>query len=372
MPKPEPIFRGLFSGDHHMSNALSYARPSDNGRTDRLDNQLAAWEQMREYAHKNNVDGTFLLGDLFDKARLDPVTLVETKEAIRRLSQASLVYILPGNHDAISIRGERFNVEMFRNDRDRIIYLDQHKPLQFGDLAFWPLEYMPVSATLESLASIRTSVSDVGAGINVLLFHNSVVGCEHLAWLCDDGVTPEQLLEGFDWAIGGHFHTHQTFGDDDQGMYTGAWMQHDFGDRGEKRGFWDITFFSDGSREEVHVRSNTPRFWYADPYTVPNKAKPGDYVRWEVPATHAEYEQLKVDLEAAADVFRKDGLNVEYKHRPVYQHNERIITTDEMASVGMPQMVPRYVDSEHVEIGQLDAKRLKALGAEIMQEALHD
>lgn len=368
MAKPS-YYRAIMSGDHHMSNGLSYALPSEDGRTDRLDHQLKEWLHMRDYALEVEVDGIFLLGDLFDKAKLDPVTLAETTNALLELSEAAVVYILPGNHGAVSIKGERFNVEIFKNIGSRIRYIDQMTPIRQGPITFWPLEYMPRLATLAALKTIRTSVADDPGEVNVLLFHNSVVGCSHLAWLCDDGITPEELLEGFDYAIGGHFHTHQKFGDAQQGMYTGAWMQHDFGDRGEKRGFWDIKFKHDGSIYRKHIRSQTPRFWYADPYTVPKKAKSGDYVRWEIEATHADFERARPDLEDAKREHQKAGYHVEFKPKYIYQHTARIVETDEMADVGMAEMVSRYVGSDHVEKGTLDLARLKSLGAEIMAEA---
>jgi hypothetical protein len=77
-------------------------------------------------------------------------------------------------------------------------------------------------------------------------------------------------------------------------------------------------------------------------------------------------------LDKAAAGLIDQGFHVDYKLKPVYQHAERIIKTDEMAELGMRDMIPRYVDSDHVELGGLDAKRLKALGAEIMAEAMCD
>lgn len=360
-------FRGLFSADHHKSNALPYSRPSADGRTDRLDHQLANWDQMREYALKHKVDGVFLLGDLFDKARLDPVTLAETAAALRRLAEVAPLNILPGNHDALTIKGERFNVEVFKNI-DGIRYIDAEQPLDVGPVVFWPLEYMTAEATREQLEGMRLVIRESGCGPNVLLFHNSVIGCSHLAWLCDDGLTPDEMLEGFDWAIGGHFHTHQRFGDGDRGMYCGAWMQHDFGDVGEDRGFWDITW-KDGKRKDKLVTAQSPKFHTAEPAVIPETAERGDYIRWEVHCTHAEYEGVREQLEKAKGLAFKRGFRVDYKHKPVYQHAARIVTTDEMSTVSMREMVDRYVDSDDIELGQLKAKRLKRLGAEIMAEA---
>lgn len=362
-------YRGLFSADQHMSNKLPYAAPSERGHTDRLDHQIAIWKQMMEYAAEFPIDGVYLLGDLFDKAYLDPVTLVETVKAICNLACVTKVYILPGNHDASSVRGERFNVEMFAELGDRVTYLRSTESLKFPAVRFWPIEYMTQDATRTALARIRTKLGPKSR--NVLLFHNAVVGCQHLSWLCDDGLEADGLLEGFDEAIGGHFHTHQTFGSSGKGMYCGSWMQHDFGDIDERRGFWDITW-TEGKRgrEDKFVESCAPKFWRADAPGIPDNCQAGDYLRWEVKGTYAEYESVRGELEKAKQALK--GIHVSYLHKLVHQHKERIVVRDgdtEHPGISMREMIHRYPDAEGVEVGTLESARLKALGAEIWEEA---
>jgi DNA repair exonuclease SbcCD nuclease subunit len=213
-------FRGLFTGDLHMSNSLPYARPAEDGRTDRLNDQLDMFQTVGRYARDNpEIKGAFLNGDTFDKSKPDPVTLVETIGAIRELARIVPVYILPGNHDACnSLKGERFNVELFDHIGDDvdITYMETGSPVHLGDVTFWPIEFMPASETMARVKEMRDRVNSptyVKAGAtNVLLFHNAVVGCQHLSWVCDDGILAEELCEGWDYVIGGHFHTHQDFG----------------------------------------------------------------------------------------------------------------------------------------------------------------
>lgn len=149
-------------------------------------------------------------------------------------------------------------------------------------------------------------------------------------------------------------------------------MQHDFGDRGEDRGFWDITFTPDGKCKTKLIPTKAPRFWYADPFTVATGAKPGDYMRWTVEITHAEFVMMKPDLDQAVSELADKGLHVDYKLKPIHHHTERIIKSGDMAELRMRKMVPKYVDSDHVELGDLDPKRLKKMGAEIMAEAERD
>lgn len=358
--------RVLCSSDHHMTNSLPYARPSESGRTDRLDDQLAMWEQMKAYAAAKAVDGIFLLGDLFDKARPDPVTLVETIKAVVGLSSVARVYVLPGNHDAHTIRGGRFNVELF-GTYERVKYLETGVPVDLQGVMFWPLEYMPVDASIVQLKELRDRASAITTHKHVLLFHNSVVGCEHLSWVCDDGIHSDEMCLGWDWVIGGHFHTHQSFGPKLNGMYCGAPMQHNFGDSGEERGFWDLTWRGNERKDKLVV-VRAPRFWTADVGVVPSEAKPGDYIRWIVEATPSDFLAQRSSLEELKKQASEMGMKVDWVFHPIRHHKKRLekptgkkLTADDL--------IKRYVKSPDVEKGSLPSRELIALGRELLQEA---
>lgn len=371
-----PKVRIIALSDQHMSNNLPYAKPSNSGGiTDRLVDQINLWSQVEKLAQQYSVDAVFSLGDLYDKGKVDPITLTQTTKSLVSLSKHVPVYILPGNHDAVSVKGEHFNVEAYRYIGHDVHCFKTFQPHEYSlsnglNLHFWAVEYMRPKETLIALERIRRSSGYASQNINVLLFHNSVVGCEHLAWICDDGLTPEQLLDGFDWAIGGHFHTHQKFGSEEQGMYCGSWMQHDFSDIGERQGCWLIEWDEVGKRNDVFLPLESPRFWTREPAVIPDMATPGDYLRWIVKATHSDFLLMKNGLDKSKKEAETAGFRVDYKHEPIHQHVQRIIKHDELSTITMEQMVGRYVDSDTVEIGGLDKQRLKQLGREILKDTV--
>src|ERR1041384_6049884 len=104
-------FRALFIPDIHMSNHLPQAVLAEDGVTDRLEDQVALWDRVKQTTVEWEVDAVFVLGDLFDKSLVDAVTLTVTVDCI--VSVPVDIYILPGNHDAVSTEGGRFTVEAF-------------------------------------------------------------------------------------------------------------------------------------------------------------------------------------------------------------------------------------------------------------------
>lgn len=352
-----------------MSNRLPYAKPTENGRTDRLDDQLRFWKQVEAKAAKYEADGIIINGDLFDKAMLDPVTLTETALALERLAGIVKVYILPGNHDAASVRGGRYNVEA-------LAAIEGVKVLSTGDyigahpwLRMYACPYASIEANMESVKEMRASLEDDVH--NVLLFHNSVIGCKHLAWLCDDGVDADELCEGWDEVISGHFHTRQKFGA--CGRYLGAPMQHHFGDVGERRGFWAVRFTEGAETKYTFIPTRLPEFHKVighDMASIPDVSE-GDYVRLVVECTNADWKMIEPEAQKTVDALREMGVHAHHKHKPVYHHTERDLTSDDIDSqtLSLDEMVSRYVKSADVVIGDLDVDIIRTLGKQFLDEA---
>lgn len=358
-------YKFLSSADIHMSNRLPYARPSADGRTDRLDEQLAVLRQMRREAESEDVDGVLLLGDIFDKSLVDAVTLTHTVEEIVQFKPP--VFILPGNHDANSLKGGRFTVEAFgAMRRDGLKFLHSEEPLDFGGwLKFWPIAYMTADATRESLGRIRENLDT--ADTNVLLFHNSIIGCTHIGWKCDDGLRPAEVCARFDWVLAGHFHTTQRFGKKDRGMYLGAPMHHHFGDVGRPAGFWKFTFHPNGKREELFIQSDAPHFYQYDSLDAKLSAVPGDFVRYRVRATHPEWEAIRPAARALCAELEMKGVRADVKHDPIYHHESRMKTkTARAEALSLDAAVAQYVEMTGVVAGVLDKERLKTLGRDAL------
>lgn len=358
-------YRSLHISDIHMSNSLPHAKQSDKrGVTDRLADQLKMWRRVYAAAERARVEAIYAQGDLFDHSRTDAITLAETCHVIA--DSPVPFYIVPGNHDGVNTRGERFTVEAL-SVIEGCHYMRTGEP--FGPrewLTFWPMEFSPLERTREALAAMKP-----GSGTNVLLMHNSIVGCTHSGWTCEDGQGLEatELCERFDYVLSGHFHDPQTFGRKRNGRYLGAPMHHRYDDVGRAAGFW-IYEWNESGRKEAFVDGGAPRFHtvrLGDPESL--KARHGDYVRVLVRCTHAKLIKRQLAAQRYVDELISKGLRASWIHEPVYHHVSRLAAADISATgsgVLTPrQMVPGYVDAVEVDTSGLDRKALKRLGRDI-------
>ena len=369
----------VFISDIHMSNSLPHAVATEDG-TDRLADQVALWGRVHKYAAEKSARAIFVLGDLFDKSRVDAITL---KATIRALAAAPCpVYLIAGNHDAVSTSGERFTVEAFGEmGNPRIHYWKTGERFAFPDapwLGFWPLEYSTLERARARIAEMKTPDRREGT-TEVLLMHQSVQGCTHGGWRCDDGLEPDEVLKQFDWCFSGHFHQPQNFGRENRGLYLGAPLHLRYDDVDRKAGFWSVRFKPDGSVKRVFVDGGCPRFFeigWKEFEAGKRTALPvkGDYVRIVVTATAAEYEALRPAVDAAVAKLTAAGFKASKRHKPVYQHAVRIkpeaAGEAEISNVLTPERAAReYLKADGVELGSLDPKKLAQFATQALSAA---
>lgn len=371
--QPDDPYRALYASDLHLSNRLPYAKVIERGITDRLFDQEKLLRRIFRAAVKAKVAAIYLLGDIFDQSLLDAITLTMF---CRVLSDAPVpVFFLGGNHDAINpTRGERFTVEAFEEMGADFHYMETGEPLHPRSwLTLWPIEFCPVAETRQHISDIGEVMVDTE--VNVLLMHNSVIGCLHVGWTCDHGLDAEDVTDGFDHTISGHFHNTQEFGG--SGRYLGAPMHHHFGDVGRDAGFWIMQFNEDGTRDEYFVDGGMPRFhlfeWdeiFDGSAVTPSDAVAGDYVRIRVEATHAELAKIRPTVEEVVAQLRGVKMNAHWYHKPVYHHITRIKQIDGVDSALTPhEAIDEYVEAVDVDTSGLDLKELKAVGRDIFNTA---
>jgi DNA repair exonuclease SbcCD nuclease subunit len=322
-------------------------------------------------ARKYDADGILIDGDLFDKARLDPVTLAETTLAVEATAKVCPVFVVPGNHDASSVKGGRYNVEALAAiDGVEVVRNGLIASLSTPSIKFYGCPYSAIDVNKDDVEIMRSGLDPDDH--NVLFFHNSVVGCRHLAWVCDDGVGAEELCEGWDDVISGHFHTKQKFGG--CGRYLGAPMQHNFSDVGERRGFYVVTFDRGAKTRFKFVDTKLPTFHDVEWGDVnvegtPDGVVEGDYVRVTVEATSGEWSMIRPELEAIFETWSLAGINGVPRFKPVYHHETRGVDVDSIVGASVEELSERYVKSNDVVIGDLDEPTLIKMGKLIMSEA---
>jgi DNA repair exonuclease SbcCD nuclease subunit len=372
-------FRALWTADIHMSNALPHAKSLSSsthgaGLTDRFVQQLEMWDDIRRHAEENDIENIFALGDIFDKRLLDGVTLTHTIEAIRKLH--GVKYVGAGNHEASSTRGGRFNVEVFRTLGDKTIRYMEPGHIQVAPwLRFY---WVPFATPEENLKTIKEFQAGLeSAAKNVLLIHNSVKGCTHGGWECDDGLDPEEIEEGFDCVLAGHFHDPQDFGR--VGMYLGSPMQLNYGDAGMERGFWDIEFFEDGEIKKQFVETSCSKFHVVPTNGIPQTRKlhdpeddplkdvlAGDYVRFVVEATPTEWIAIRPKVrEAVTKIGEKHRVHASFIHRPIIETTARL--EKDARSISYEELVERYRKATAPD--DLDPEWLAEIGREALDAA---
>jgi len=373
----ECVYSGLFAADLHMGNFLPHAKPTDEGRTDRLDDQIELWKKfnliLKKYGTKQKWMDFHIIGDLFNVSRLDAVTAAETSKCLSECK--AFVYLIPGNHDANNLQGGRFVTEMYKYGNNKVMCFE-HSQVPFSPtnwLNFWHLEYSSLEKSRSILESYRESISaNHKDKVNVLLFHNSVLGCQHYGWNCDIGLSVEEISTSFNHVIGGHFHKHQTFLNEGKrkGFYLGSPMHHRFDDVGRESCVWFLKFYEDGRLKRKKIKTGMPEFHliHWNSYSGKMEFAEKDYVRFVVKATHAEWAKIKSGVIEHVKELKSKGIRAEYKHDPVYHHESRLEQTAGEASSSPERAIMDYVDSKGVNTDGLDTSKLKSIGLKALEQ----
>jgi DNA repair exonuclease SbcCD nuclease subunit len=351
------LYRAILVADLHLSNSLPHSKPLAEGRglTDRFVDQLNVLQQIWDYAQVHDVD-VYMLGDMFDKKLLDAITLAHVMSKI--YAHPNRLFILPGNHDANNLRGDRFMVEMFKaTGIDDVYVLDKPTHLDVAPgIRFHFVPFGPIESNKATIESIDTSEKPS----NYLFIHNSVLGAEQGEWTCDIGLDPV-IFERFSYVYAGHFHRHQSFAN---GEYVGAPMQLNYGEEGHSAQAWLVEFTKTSTRKE-QLKTESPAFRTFQGLNKTVGWHKGDYIRTIVEATHADWATQQPAIKGWVEHMEKIGTHPQYIHRPIYQHNQRV-ESEIGDTPSLVKMIGQYLDSFEVVLGDLDKDKLKALGHEAL------
>lgn len=360
--------KAIFTADVHMSNTLPFSTVVENGCSDRLLDQLSLWKKIYKVIKKKGAQCLVILGDLFDRSKVDAVTLTHTVSSI--VNCPVPVFILPGNHDASTMSGGRFTVEAFSSmDKQDVTVIGLKDKNEWGmggdDVVFWPISFRTISETEKTIMGIKGRMKDWDN--NILLLHGSILGADSYGWKCDDGLDPK-IFEGFDQVLAGHFHQTQSFSDN--GFYVGSPMQHHFGDCGSDCGVWLAEFNKGEKNKFEYIKIRTPKFhiFDYDEFSVDilkkKKYKGGDFIRFNVVSTHADFVKKKVAVEETCRLLTDKGFKVNYRHKQISQTNERISIAKKDGIIQLDSAVSKYVKSTQTE---LKPEQLIRLGKEILE-----
>jgi DNA repair exonuclease SbcCD nuclease subunit len=233
--------------DLHLTNQNSKFRVNLNGVSDLLVAQLCFVDWMIKDAAHRGCEALLFLGDITDRATLDPITQTYFNRCINKLvseSKMDHVILLEGNH-CTSDQLNRYSVL----GATRELVEDAHivtkpecialKDKYGSSLFFHVIPYGPDYTKIEKEIAELNEVLDP-EGCHILLFHFPCSNAQ-----LDNGVPSpkgvhltEDMVSNFTLCLGGDFHRSQWLSGNSKAYYVGAPFNLKFNEQtDEPRGY---------------------------------------------------------------------------------------------------------------------------------------
>lgn len=366
-------FKLLVTADLHLSNQLPHARLQADGLTDRFNDQLEAMEWMVDLARTHRVDAVVIAGDLYDRRTIDALTLRHSLIALKRFDPIG-VLIVPGNHETHAEGSERYLPEFFTEaGHDHISFFgfeDVVEPVPW--LALHSLPYASSHRSAQMLEAIQARVAEDPKRRHFLFAHVAVHGAKVGTWASDVGLDPAVMEQGFERVFLGHYHAPQTVSAKCECI--GAPWQLTFGEEENKGRVLLLEVFEDPRRKSSlePLAIDAPRFHtvredLAQPTVDGPGVRPGDYVRFVVEATSAEFPARKAALGFYCTLLEDRGCRVKILHKPIYHHEDRTGEEAKGKASSMEELVASYPDL--AVTGELPKERLREIGQDFLRRA---
>jgi len=264
----------------------TYGRPDPaTGLSSRLNDFLAAFDQLVDYALYNKVDLVLFCGDAYKSREPSQTQQRELARRINRLTTADIpVFLLIGNHDLPNAIGRATSTEIFDTLAIQNVYVASRPdiyriPTASGEIQIAALPWLRRSSLLsreetrelnfdginEKLQQILTSIiTDFTARLDptlptILAAHVWVAGAttgseksmtlgqEH-ALLLSNVISP-----AFDYVALGHIHKRQVLSENPPAIYAGSLERLDFGEEADDKGFYVVDIQPDraGGKNKV-------------------------------------------------------------------------------------------------------------------------
>lgn len=369
-----PDYRALFTADVHAGNSLPWAVKDPNTLiTDRLVDIIDVLKQMSCYALENSINDIWILGDLIDKRLVDAVTLKLVTEELYALRKHGLnIYIVPGNHEAGDAACRHFTVDAFSHMGVQVAGLGEtpatcYEPVDGFEIVALP--YMP------PMRAEKIISDHMGHTPNLMLIHQTIKGGMVGGWTSPDGLDPAMLEQHAGEVLSGHFHTPQNI--TERTRFLGAPVQHTFGDSGEDRGYWDITWSGKDTTYNLIPVRNAPCFheleWKCGAQP-PNLGQLGglSYVNVKIIGNPNAVDKFWVTAQAwGASQMLEHGHRLVKLMRPsaVATGRKRLAMGDDNGSFTMDKILGQYLDQ--ADCTGLNRQKLEQLGLELLRDVAH-
>lgn len=332
-------------------------------------------QQITTYAHHHEIKTVFFLGDWYRATNPLRSVIAEAERAWKLRSSLDIAtYVLVGNHDRWSKSaqsGHAFVSADIFSDFYNITVIDKFIHLNWGEI-----EIVAIPAGHESYY-VATSQSDK---FRLVLFHGLLAGSALAnGGAASSGIKPSDLAcLRADLIIGGDNHTYQDLYGllGTRSFYLGAPLQHNWGDRGQVRGFWDITIQNNEVRTDF-IPTKSPRF-----LKIKVAAKS------EIEALNNIINEMRKNLNGNEGILEitlmgaNDGIDIDFIEQSILQMNVRrvkIIIDHTFENVEVASGISAtadpldrwnlFVTSDNTDRKALNPKRLSEIGSWALESA---
>lgn len=398
-PKAKRGNKYLIFSDLHADNLLPLSVYDEGGLGDRLVDSVEVLTRIWRIAEEEEVQAVFFLGDLFNRPRVDAMTMTTIGRALYKLQDAFQIplVMLPGNHDSAGRLTTSSTVDVFGAlSLPHTVIARDDDPLVWDDAVFKFVakRYDRPDVAGPNLAAHLASVPDPGK--TILLLHHDIKGAKVGSWMTEG--MDRDLLKRFRLVLSGHYHQPQVltptgeriepspefesvpFGDLDRGtvVYIGAPHQIDFGDAGGSRGVWLLETFPTGKVELEFRQLDGPRFGAVDfehDATYAEAVKPlagpaqagAQYVRLRVSGPKHALDALdREQYEKAARLALGEEPRAFKWESDVMAHHKARLALD--THLGIDALIEAYVNSDLVDLGELDPEDVLAYGRAVLED----
>jgi exonuclease SbcD len=256
------------------------------GLSTRLNDFLAAFDQLVDYALDNKIDLVLFCGDAYKSREPTQTQQREFARRIERLSTAGIpVFLLVGNHDMPNAAGRATATEIFDILKVHNVYVSGHPdintiPTASGLVQIVTLPWLRRSTLLSREETRNLSIEEVDRNLEQTLT-DIIASCAakldsalpailaaHV-WVTGAKVGSESsmsighehtlllsnvALPAFDYVALGHIHRQQVLSENPPVVYSGSLERVDFGEEKDEKGFYvvDIEFNEATGKRQVN------------------------------------------------------------------------------------------------------------------------
>jgi exonuclease SbcD len=242
------------------------------GLSSRLNDFLAAFDELVDYALEARADLVLFCGDAYKTREPTQTQQREFARRVNRLATAGIpVFLLIGNHDLPNAIGRATATEIFDTLAVKNVYVaarpDIHQiPTPSGTIQIVAIHWLRRSALLSREETRNLNIEEVNRKIQeaitktiaaraaeldpslpaILAAHVSIgtakAGTESMMSI---GQEPAVLLSNvalpaFDYVALGHIHRHQVLSESPPVIYAGSLERVDFGEETDEKGFYAV------------------------------------------------------------------------------------------------------------------------------------